>query len=96
MNYLITPRGERQEAAPKDGVAFTVTELQDMVGGWIDIKEIGDNHLVVFDVDGARKDKLYNKTATELIRKAWVSEDGEPWNSFVAGNAVICTQIRVD
>ena len=94
MSYLITPRGEIQKAAPKDGVAFTVTELQDMVGGWIDLKEIGEE-LIVFDVDGMFKDKLYNKTATELIRR-YHQDDEEPWNGYVAGNAVVCTKVRVD
>ena len=89
-NYLITPRGEKQEAIPRDGVAFSVTELQDLVQGYIDVVEIGES-LIVFDVDGAYNNKLYNKTATELIR----SSDSE-WNGFVAGNAVVCSRIRVD
>lgn len=91
MNRLITPRGEIQEAAPRDGVAFSVTELQDLVGGYIDIKEIDDEEMVVYDVDGARNDKLYNKAATELI----LSSDPK-WNGFVAGNAVVCSRVRVD
>lgn len=91
MNYLITPRGEKQAAAPKDGVAFTVTELQDMVGGYITLEELGDGQLVVYDVNGAYDDKLYNETATELIR------DSNPkWEGFVAGNAVVCNRVRVD
>lgn len=90
INYLLTPRGERQAAAPKDGVAFTVTELQDMVGGYIDIMELNDG-MVVFDVDGALNDKLYNKAATDLIRYS-----NPEWNGYVAGNAVVCSRVRVD
>ena len=90
-NYLITPRGEIQEAAPKDGVAFSVTELQDMVSGYITIEELDNGQKVVFDVDGSQKGKLYNKTATELILQS-----NPKWNQFVAGNAVVCGRIRVD
>lgn len=90
-NYLITPRGEIQEAAPKDGVAFSVTELQDMVSGYITIEELDNGQKVVFDVDGARKGKIYNKPATELIRRS-----NDNWEEFVAGNAVVCGRIRVD
>lgn len=88
-DYLITPRGEKQMAAPKDGVAFSVTELQDMVDGYITIEDIGDLK-VVYDVDGDLKGKLYNKTATELIRSY------SDFVGFVSGNAVICRRVRVD
>lgn len=90
-NVLITPRGEYQKAAPKDGVAFTVTELQDMVAGYITIEDLGDGRMVIYDVDGAMNDKLYNKPATDLILSA-----NPKWNGFVAGNAVICSRVRVD
>ena len=90
-NYLITPRGEIQEAAPKDGVAFSVTELQDMVAGYITIEELENGQKVVFDVDGSRNGKLYNKPATELILQS-----NPEWKEFVAGNAVVCGRIRVD
>jgi len=85
---LITPRGERQEAIPRNGVAFTVRELQDMVDGYIDIVDIDDELVMVFDVDGNEKDKLFNKKATEILRKA---HEGEPdFGDFVSGNAVVC------
>ena len=90
MSYLITPRGEKQAALPKDRVAFSVTELQDMVQGYIEVKEIRDG-LLVYDVDGVLNDKLYNKTATELLR-----DYDESFEGFVAGNAVVCERIRVD
>lgn len=89
-DYLITPRGEIQEARPKDGSAFSVTELQDMVAGYITMEEI-DGGLVVYDVNGEYEDKLYNKKATELIRGS-----NPEWDGFVAGNAVVCRKVRVD
>lgn len=88
-NCLITPRGEIQKAAPKDGVAFTVTELQDMVAGYIDVVELDSGGYLVFDVDGPAKDKLYNKPATELL----IQSGGK---GFIAGNAVVCSRLRVD
>ena len=88
-NCLITPRGEIQAARPKDGVAFSVTELQDMVQGYIAVEEYEEGYMV-FDVDG-NEGKLYNKKATELLR-----EYNPEWKGFVAGNAVVCEKVRVD
>ena len=89
-NYLITPRGEIQEAAPKRGAAFTVTELQDMVGGYIEVIDVNGG-VVVYDSDGAQKEKLYNEKATKLIL-----DSNQEWDGFVAGNAVFCHKIVVD
>ena len=89
-SYLITPRGDIQEAVPKIGAAFTVTELQDMVGGYIEVMDVNGG-VLVYDSDGAIKEKLYNEKATKLIL------DSNPeWDDFVAGNAVFCKKIIVD
>lgn len=80
------------KAVPKDGVSFTVTELQDLVDGYIDMMEVRDG-VIVFDADGAENDKLYNKVATDMAR-----EYNPNWSGFISGNAVLCTKqmIRVD
>lgn len=91
MNYLITPRGLKQEAAPKDGTAFSITELQDMVDGFVEIVDL-DDCLLVYDVDGAWKDKLFNPEATRLLRRA--HREDKDFGGFVAGNAVVCHKIK--
>lgn len=60
----INPDGHEEPLPDK---TFTVSELQDMVGGFIEITDTPDG-VLVYDVDGAVKDKLYNKSATGLIR----------------------------
>ena len=87
MAYLITPRGNKEKVTPKDGVAFSITELQDYVDGYIDVLPIGGNYLV-FDVDGPEKDKLYNKIATEMAY-----EHHPEWERYISGNAVVCERI---
>ena len=80
------------KVVPKDGAAFTVTELQDMVDGYIDVLEVKDG-VVVFDADGAENEKLYNRMATEMVK-----EYDPEWNGFISGVAVVCPKrmIRVD
>lgn len=92
MSEVIYPRGERMKAVPKDGVAFSVTELQDLVDGYIDVMEVADG-VVVFDADGAENNKLYNKVASDMVR-----ECNPEWTGFISGNAVLCAKrmIRVD
>ena len=88
MATLIDPRGNKEKVTPKDGVAFSVQELQDYVGGYIDVLSIGEGYLV-FDVDGPSKDKLYNKVATELAYKYHPKE----FQGFISGKAVVCRKI---
>ena len=52
---------------PLPDKTFTVSELQDMVGGFIEITDTPDG-VLVYDVDGTAKDKLYNKRAAETVR----------------------------
>ena len=87
MAYLITPRGNKEKVTPKDGVAFSIQELQDYVDGYIDVLPLGDKY-IIFDVDGPEKDKLYNKIATELAY-----EHNPEWRRFISGNAVVCERI---
>lgn len=87
MAVLISPRGNKEKVIPKDGMAFTIQELQDYVDGYIDVLPVGENYLV-FDVDGPEKDKLYNEAATELALK-----HNPEWGRFVSGNAVVCERI---
>ena len=86
MAVLIDPRGNRQRVVPRNGAAFGVQELQDFVDGYIDVLPVGGKYLV-FDVDGPEKEKLYNKTATELAR-----EHNPEWGRFISGNAVLCEE----
>ena len=64
---------------PLPGGGVTVSALQDIVGGFIEVADT-DSGVLVFDVDGAAKDKLYNGKATLLLNRP-----GE----FVAGTAVL-------
>ena len=96
---LITPRGEKQEAIPKDGVAFTVRELQDLIQGFVEIVDIDDELIMVYDVEGAEKGKIYNETATRILYRAYQEdhkndtdeerEQAEPFR-FVSGYALVC------
>lgn len=91
MSKLIHPDGYEERVIPKNGVAFTVAELQDLVDGYIGIEDVEDG-VLVYDEDGAENDKLTNPVATQMV---W---DYDPnFEGYVAGVAVVCKkdEIRV-
>ena len=53
MSVLITPYGEEKNVTPKDGVAFSVTELQDLVDGYIGV-ETTERGMLVYDENGKK------------------------------------------
>lgn len=89
MSYLIQPWGEKQKATPKNGVAFTVAELQDYVDGFIGLEDVEDG-IIVFDENGGEDDKLYNPVATQMV---W---DYNPhYQGFIAGTALVCRRDEI-
>lgn len=85
-SYVIYPDGtkvpaEAKRTRPSDDGRFTVTQLQDIVGGYIGIVDVGDAVLVYND-DSA--DLPLNPEATRMARM------NADWRGFVAGPAVVC------
>ena len=92
-SYIIYPNGvkvpaEGKRLSPADDGRFTVTQLQDIVGGYIGIVDIGDMVLVYND-EGDLDDKPINQEATRL---AAVSEG---WKGYVAGPALVCRRGKI-
>ena len=95
MAYLLKPEGSR---IPLEGKFFTVDELQDLVGGYIGVEEIGEG-FVVFDEDAAYKCKYLNVEATNMVlryKRSIDSRKAEEWGAFISGDAVVCESIKVD
>ena len=86
---IIYPNGEKERITPKNGVTFTVTELQDIVDGYIGIEDVEEG-ILVFDEDGGEKDKVLNPTATRMIMDYDPNYDG-----FVSGVAVLCRKDQI-
>lgn len=68
---------------------FTVTQLQDIVDGYVDVEDIGENCLV-YNADGDLDDKPYNRKATELVRS-----HNEEFRRIISGPAVVCKRGRI-
>lgn len=68
---IIKPNGDIIPVKPDNGEYFTLEELKEAVGGYIEYCEtIYPVHTMVIDEEGKLKGKEYNPIATELYRYA--------------------------
>ena len=89
-SYVIYPNGERLPARPKrtrpsDDERFSVTQLQDIVGGYIGILDVDDG-LLIYNDDGPLNDKPINVEATRI------AQQNEEWKGYIAGPAIVCAR----
>ena len=88
--FLIGRDGEHVEAAPRprgrelSPSTFREEELEDMVGGYIEVLSISDEVSMVVDVNRDYKDTFLNHEATRLVRMG--NEKAEP----IMGPALVC------
>jgi hypothetical protein len=82
--YVTPARGE--------GTAFTLQELQTIVGGYIEAlrsswltADDGQPLIMFLNEDGKREDLPLNRFATALMRRALQPED------YIVGDVVLCT-----
>lgn len=90
MAKLIKTSGEVVEVRPSNGKAFSLQELKDFVGGWIECLPCPNNlATIVCNEEGKLLDLPYNPIATEfmnvsfgntrdyLVGDVLIAEDGE-------------------
>lgn len=67
MSKVIKTNGEVYDCLPTNGKAFTLEEMQAIVGGYIEIINLGDNLVMVMNEDGKYNCKM-NIDATEVAQ----------------------------
>jgi hypothetical protein len=63
----------------------SLSELQKLVGGYIELVSLGDIHIVI-DEEGKIKGKPVNEEATQL----WMNHESF-WGDVIVGDAVVLT-----
>lgn len=87
---LITPEASVTEFVPANGRDFTLEELQESVGGYIEIIDLTKKSIMIVNDDG--KGILYpNMTATVIAKACHAISP----NDYIAGNAVLCASDMV-
>lgn len=89
MAQLIKTTGETSEVKSKNGSDFSLEELKSHVGDFIEIINLQDGRLAVFDEEGKLKGCEINDKATEICKKRLFSND------YIVGNVLICNDSEI-
>ena len=86
MAHLITPDGVSKRITPKNGKHFTLEELQELVGGLIEVVGTPDpRRIMVINEEGKLMDLAPNLVATALFG----------FRDTIVGNAVTGTEYEL-
>ena len=87
-SYVLYPNGvklpamARQNRTSENDARFSVSQLQDIVGGYIGILDIGESLMVYNDEDD---DLPLNLAATKMAMAA-----DDQWHRYITGPVLIC------
>lgn len=79
-----TTSGKRIVVEPKNGKYYTLEEMQDIVGGYIEIIWLDRDDYMVINEEGKLNGLPFNASATALLRCV------RPTDDFIVGNALVC------
>src|SRR5438270_7628866 len=86
--HLLYPDGRLRLVLPADGVAFSLAELQEAVGGLIEVIDMPDEwHYMVIRETGKLDGLPRNEQATRLV-DLWPDD-------YIAGPALVCLASQV-
>lgn len=89
MARLIETSGASREVKPTEGQYFSLKELQDFVGGMIEIIRVGGRWFVLNE-EGKMLGLPVNMIATDLTRGLLADDD------LIVGNVLVCSEEELD
>ena len=75
---------EAEDYTPKNGKTFGLTEMQEIIGGYVEPIRLNDGRMIIVDEDGKSKDKAVNIPATNILRRDHYTID------YIVGTAIVC------
>jgi hypothetical protein len=75
--------GTQEPVAPKNKKDFTLKDLQEFVGGYIELVFLGAGRVLVVNEEGKLEGLPPNVRATEIIRAQGITD-------VIAGDALLC------
>ena len=81
---------EAEDYTPKNGKTFELTEMQEIVGGYVEPIRLNDGRVIIVDEEGKSKNKAVNIPATNILRRDHYTTD------YIVGTAIVCDSDMVD
>ena len=81
---------EDEDYTPKNGKTFGLTEMQEIIGGYVEPIRLNDGRMIIVDEDGKSKDKAVNIPATNILRRDHYTTD------YIVGTAIVCDADMVE
>lgn len=87
---ILYTNGDIKDVQPKNGTDFSLEELQEIVGGWIQIVNLNDRQILVINEEGKLDGLPGNELATQVYCIA-----KQPYVDTIVGNALLCDTEQV-
>ena len=87
---IIYPDKEDKDYTPKNGKTFALTEMQEIIGGYVEPIRLNDGRIIIVDEEGKSKDKAVNIPATNILRRDHYTTD------YIVGTAIVCDADMVE
>lgn len=81
---------EDEDYTPKNGKTFALTEMQEIIGGYIEPIRLNDGRMIIVDEEGKSKNKAVNIPATNILRRDHFTTD------YIVGTAIVCDADMVE
>jgi hypothetical protein len=87
MAYIYKSNGEVIETFPKNGKDFSLKELKEIVGGYIEVVNLGDDYMVVneegkliglpFNLNATRVYQIFTKIGEHIVGDVLICEKNQ-------------------
>lgn len=87
---VYTPENGKWLCEPKNGTTFELEEMQEIVGGYIEVIRLNDGRVIIVDSQGKALNKAVNIPATNILRRDHFTTD------YIVGTAIVCDADMVE
>ena len=81
---------EAEDYTPKNGKTFELEEMQEIVGGYIEIIRLNDGRIIIVNEEGLLQGLPVNIEATNILRR------DHSTTQYIVGTAIVCDADMID
>ena len=81
---------EAEDYTPKNGRTFELEEMQEIIGGYIEIVRLNDGRIIIVNEDGLNLNLPVNIEATNILRR------DHSTTQYIVGTAIVCNADMIE